>query len=343
MIYKNQDKMVFYSFWMTILIVVYHLAPHLIEMSIFAEKGYLKQFFETFGSIALNYFFAVSAYKFFVSEKSCKDKLKKRLITLIIPYMVWNTVYILLYILQKGIPDLKEFALGYTLTPFDGPLWYIFVLYIYFVFFSICIKKSPNCIEKLKWWIIVLTLVAAIFHYAVISSVINFPYDWWIERAIRMLPPFLYGCFVAQCGSNLVSKHNMMISGMISIASLALSTVLGDGAITILLLYICSVALWNITPNFTLKNRLIIRNDMFTIYALHEGIIVVVLALFSKANIRFENYFSLVSVMFIVTVAIIIIGFLFNILLRYLPFPLFNIMFTGGRNKISKSIGHSYN
>ena len=25
--YKNRDKMIFYSFWMTILIVTYHLAP----------------------------------------------------------------------------------------------------------------------------------------------------------------------------------------------------------------------------------------------------------------------------------------------------------------------------
>lgn len=33
--YKNRDKMIFYSFWMTILIVTYHLAPHLIELSDF--------------------------------------------------------------------------------------------------------------------------------------------------------------------------------------------------------------------------------------------------------------------------------------------------------------------
>ena len=61
---------------MTILIVVYHLAPHLIELSDFNRRGKLSTFFETFGPIALNYFFAVSAYKFYVSEKSCGDKLK---------------------------------------------------------------------------------------------------------------------------------------------------------------------------------------------------------------------------------------------------------------------------
>ena len=123
--------MIFYSFWMTILIVTYHLAPHLIELSDF-NGGYLRQFFETFGPIALNYFFAVSAYKFFVSEKSCGDKLKKRLVTLIVPYIAWNTIYISLYILQNGFPNIRTVILGYTLTPFDGPLWYNFcIIYVF--------------------------------------------------------------------------------------------------------------------------------------------------------------------------------------------------------------------
>lgn len=79
MTYDNHDKMVVYSFWMTILIVVYHLAPHLIDMLKIGEKTFYKQFFETFGSIGLNYFFAVSAYKFFISSKTYKEKLKKKI------------------------------------------------------------------------------------------------------------------------------------------------------------------------------------------------------------------------------------------------------------------------
>lgn len=69
----NHDKMLVYSFFMTILIVIYHLVPHLIELIDLngdVVYKYCRNFFELFGSIALNYFFAVSAYKFFVSERS---------------------------------------------------------------------------------------------------------------------------------------------------------------------------------------------------------------------------------------------------------------------------------
>lgn len=133
---------------MTILIVVYHLAPHLIELSDFYRGGYLRPFFETFGPIALNYFFAVSAYKFYVSEKSCGDKLKKRLTTLMVPYMAWNTIYISLYILQNGLPNIRTIILGYTLTPFDGPLWYIFVLYIFYGNFLNLYELVASAIKK---------------------------------------------------------------------------------------------------------------------------------------------------------------------------------------------------
>ena len=331
--YKNQDKMIVYSFWMTILIVIYHLAPHLIDISVFRGGRYYKQFFETFGPIALNYFFAASAYKFFVSEKSYKDKLKKRIITLIIPYIVWNSIYIFLYVLQNGMPNFNSFILGYTLKPFDGPLWYIFVLYIYFIFFSFSVKINSEFYKIFKWSIIPLSLAVALFHNAVITSIISFPYDWWVERALRMLPPFLYGVYFAK-NKTIVHrscKYDAMISGMISIICFSLSTFLGDGAFTTLLMYVCTIMLWKMRPNITLQSKSIIRNDMFTIYALHEGIIVVLLALFNKANIILTSYISLIFVMIIEIVIIITIGFVFNACLRRLPSSI-DIMFTGGRN-----------
>lgn len=56
----NYDKMIFYSFWMTILIIIYHLAPHILKLGVYPSSyigiTYIKNFFELFGSIALNYF-----------------------------------------------------------------------------------------------------------------------------------------------------------------------------------------------------------------------------------------------------------------------------------------------
>ncbi|MGN8947979.1 acyltransferase family protein [Candidatus Merdisoma sp. HCP28S3_D10] len=331
--YKNRDKMIFYSFWMTILIVVYHLAPHLIELSEFNEGGrYLRQFFETFGPIALNYFFAVSAYKFFVSEKSCGDKLKKRLVTLIVPYIAWNTIYISLYILQNGLPNIRTVILGYTLTPFDGPLWYIFVLYIYLAISSICMSRWTWLSTKLGWLIIILTFVVAAFHHAVIHSLISFPYDWWVERTLRMAPPFLYGVYCSKHKLIELGRHSTVIPGIISMICLLSSTILGDNVIITLLLYLCTLSLWNVLPNFTLKADSIIKNDMFIIYSIHEGIIIVMLAVCNKGNVHFGKYSSLIFMILLETVLIVTIGFCLNLIIRRLP-TVVNIIFTGGRNE----------
>lgn len=56
--------------------------------------GYDRKFIETLGPIALNYFFATSAYFFFSSEHCFVFKMKKRIKTLCLPFVVWNTLWL---------------------------------------------------------------------------------------------------------------------------------------------------------------------------------------------------------------------------------------------------------
>lgn len=333
MTYDNHDKMVVYSFWMTILIVVYHLAPHLIDMLKIGEKTFYKQFFETFGSIALNYFFAVSAYKFFISSKTYKEKLKKRLITLLVPYVIWNSLYIILYALQKGIPDFQTFILGYTLTPFDGPLWYIF-----FMLSSVFDLKKIS--RGIKYSIIPLSIVVALFHNLVINYEISFPYDYWVERTFRMIPPFLMGLLFSEKEIfNNKIKYKSPIASTLVIICIVLATSLGDGYVTILLMYLCSLCLWFVVTNITLKSNSIIRNDMFIIYAVHEGIIMITLAVINKLQLTdvVGSVSSLVLIMIGEVIFILVIGFSFNKIVKRCP-AVIDIMFTGGRNIVKKRL-----
>ena len=75
----KSEKFTFFTFWMTICIIVYHTAPHLLVMA--GMGGYDRKFIETLGPIALNYFFATSAYFFFSSEHCFVFKMKKRIKT----------------------------------------------------------------------------------------------------------------------------------------------------------------------------------------------------------------------------------------------------------------------
>ena len=218
------------------------------------------------------------------------------------------------------------------MTPFDGPLWYIFVLYIFMAIFSICMSWWPRLSKKLEWLIIILTFVAAVLHHAVIYSLISFPYDWWIERTLRMAPPFLYGVYCSKHKSIEFGRHGVAIPGIISMICLLSSTILGDNVITTLLLYLCTLSLWNVLPDFTLKADSIIKNDMFIVYSIHEGIIIVMLAVLNKGNVHFGKYSSLIFVILLETVLIVTIGFCLNLIIRRLP-TVVNIIFTGGRNE----------
>ena len=67
-------------------------------------------------------------------------------------------------------------------------------------------------------------------------------------------------------------RHSAVIPGIISMICLLSSTILGDNVITTLLLYLCTLSLWYVLPNFNLKVDSVIKNDMFTVYSIHEGI-----------------------------------------------------------------------
>lgn len=58
---------------------------------------------------------------------------------------------------------------------------------------------------------------------------------------------------------------------------------------------------------------------MFIVYSIHEGIIIVMLAVLNKGNIHFGKYSSLIFVILLETVLIVAIGFCLNLIIRRLP------------------------
>ena len=296
--------------------------------------GYVRCFFETLGPIALNYFFAASAYKYCVSTKPTHEKLVKRLTTLIVPYITWNTIYISLYTLENGFPNIKAIILGYTLSPFDGPLWYIFVLYILLLLYSACARQMPRLFENLKLIIIILAFLAAAFHYVVTSSLIHFPYDWWIERTLRMIPPFLYGVYCSTSNTDRKNETNSVMSCLILVICLLITIIFDNSFFATLLLYAFAQQLWRTIPNITLKDKSLMRNDVFIVYSLHEAIIIVMVALLNRGNVFFENSFSIFFAILLITLLIVNLGFILNLFIGKFP-TIVNVMLTGGRNKPS--------
>ena len=117
-------------------------------------------------------------------------------------------------------------------------------------------------------------------------------------------------------------------------ACIIIGTLFGDGAIAILLMYICSFLLWIVCPNFNLPIKSIFRNDMFLVYAIHEGIIIITIALINKLHFVILGITNVFLIMILETVFIFISGIVIDIILE--QYKYIDLLLTGGRNSSKK-------
>ena len=131
-------KLTVYNFIFTICIVIYHWKNFNVifsaQQTIVTDTLYL--FYDTLGTIALGIFFMISGYLFYLGiDNKIKlfNKIKRRVSSLVVPFIVWNAL-MLVYKILYGIYShdlnisVKDILLGFSFVPFDGPLWYMFAL-----------------------------------------------------------------------------------------------------------------------------------------------------------------------------------------------------------------------
>ena len=65
-----------------------------------SEFRYVYPFIEDLTAISTSYFFCISAFFFYrgLHSENTLARLKKRCITLLLPYILWNLIYIVLYL-----------------------------------------------------------------------------------------------------------------------------------------------------------------------------------------------------------------------------------------------------
>ena len=113
---------------------------------------FIQRFISELTAVAIPCFFAVSGFLFFLGANNFSEisaKLKRRVKTLLIPFLLWNVLFITLWALLYGlVPSLREqlihsfgidfslswFAKRLTVSPIVGQFWYIRTLIIICLF-----------------------------------------------------------------------------------------------------------------------------------------------------------------------------------------------------------------
>ena len=101
---QTSSRITILGFLMTSVIVMYHCgATGVAPLNILDEKinKFLDIFFDNMAILAMSYFFFVTGYLLFynLTESLFKIKIKRRFFTLIIPYILWQIVTVVYYII----------------------------------------------------------------------------------------------------------------------------------------------------------------------------------------------------------------------------------------------------
>lgn len=150
------------SYFLSILVFWIHISS-LSNYNIEGIRGiecFEKFYKELVAPVAVPLFFILSGVAFFrnYNRENFKIKIKKRVKTLVIPYLLWNIIWMLFYIItsysfvsnyfigrEKFVVSLKNIALAIFHYECNLPFWYIFCLIVF-----ICLSPVIDFLMKSK-------------------------------------------------------------------------------------------------------------------------------------------------------------------------------------------------
>jgi len=284
--------------------------------------------------VAVPLFFLVSGYLFFLNFNNTRseivDKLKKRLKTLLLPYLLWSAGVVLFYFVIQAIPKVgvffsKELIRNYSTSEL---LKTIFI----------------NPINFQLWFLrdlMVLVLVSPVLYYLIkylrLTIVILFAFLWLFDIRLQVLSTesllyFTLGAYLSFNKINLYFSRLVKYGGYLIIAWLLVLilriTLIEMKLITVfenMLLHkfgimLGLIALWEFydkmqegkdMKNYKIYNLL---SFSFFVYLFHEPILTIIqkvmLAVTGKSNTMILiDYFSSVIITIIIS---LIVGYLFK-------------------------------
>lgn len=107
----NSTKIKILNFFLIVMVLYIH--SYYLEAIDTQYASFVQVFMGNGGisNVAVPLFFAMSGFLFFngiTKISDCFPKIKKRVKTLLIPYIIWNIVFILWYVLLQNLPVVKD-------------------------------------------------------------------------------------------------------------------------------------------------------------------------------------------------------------------------------------------
>ncbi len=285
-------KLTVYGFVMTIFIVLSHWTHFYHQLNPSSDSRFLEildNLYGTLGILSIATFFMLAGFTLYRGVTGYGDlggKLLRRLVSLGIPFLVWNVLYLIYYIaygIYKGNLSIgiKQILLGFTLDPFNSPLWYVFALLL-----LACLSFAVILLNRSR--VASLAVLVAVFVGSLLLTTFvkgeSF-YLAWILRLVSYLPVYFLGAHLGMHASSTVESEEYhtrplsVVSAVLSLAILAYFVLLRlDIAPVNLVLYQClPVLCWAALPakRLTRVKLSFPLTVSYFVYALHSLLITV--------------------------------------------------------------------
>lgn len=292
---------------------------------------YVMDFFSVIAIPAMTWFFFISGYLFFrqFEMNQLLRKWKSRFKSLVIPYLLWNTVAVFLLLISRteryeGLLSLiQKYYLCINDTGCaDGPLWYVFRLCEFILAAPVIFYTVKNRNWKL-------TAIVSILIYT-----FNCYFGVEYSQISYFLPIFIVGAYIGEnesqrfesyFGNNCFKWKYAVISILLLIIVSHCTTVFASvGALQMLFRYIALIPFIGIVHSVKAIKPMEITGCSMFFYCAHDIVYRIVRTIVLKFHVSiFISYFALITISFFILLA------LYFILKRYCGKVL--CVFTGGR------------
>ena len=205
---KSSRKITFFTFVFTIVIVVYHAKlDYLLEIDLVNNVApWILRLHSCLATIAMSFFFMTSGFLLYynVTPENIVDKLFRRVYSLLVPLTVWNLIYMpVILILEAGsfrIRGLLDVLYHFTFDSFNGPLWYLFAIFLLAVLAVPTVKLAFKNIRYFFLIVIIISTISiSVFSFNLLGMW-GFSEEehiiMWITRLCRYLPSYFLGSYL---------------------------------------------------------------------------------------------------------------------------------------------------
>ena len=283
--------------------------------------------------VAMSYFFAITGFLLFnnLDFKTYPAKIKKRLFSLLIPFLIWQVIFIC-YQLCLGskyniIQTLSSIFLMSAKPP-NGVLWYVYAVFILAILSPIhlLIFKSKIAGKLFTMIIPIVSYILLKFTPGFAEGFISYGY---IDQIIDYLPAY---CFGAYCGywHDKSDKSGMFGSCLIAVLCSLFFNNMFSGLFVYTVIRLLPIALIYLLP--IKENKEKVFHTSFLIYAIHRPIQMLVRDHGFHVILRCVNSIFIANVIYILLSLglVILTAFLiYKVLNRFAPKVL--QILTGGR------------